>query len=389
MKPATRSRRCRRLMVLLSLVASSFSAASEAPAPATLYIEGVPFVAYHEVRDAEFPDSGILNPSFTAVAQMMYRYWGDDFVRRAQEKTQPEGWTTSSGSGATLADLKALLARGIPVHVAPSTTPQAHRLYLTPKMCGTFKPVPFTRPRPASGALGEMIPLAAVEQLRSGGCDVGLNDSVILASRLLLGYDDTRQVLVMHDPSFGPNLELGYDEFERMWRATDAQYWARHPEVMPSEPPGRVAAVPARTPDDEAGFMLFRAYGLAVAGDYRQAEKVLRDALAREGVGAARRHQLQLELAVSLNETGRCAEAIEAARSANALFSDYAIAHRVLAHLLACSGERAAKKESRRELATAERLCGDKAALRRVADELGRDFHVMGCKGEQLGWYRP
>ncbi len=375
--------------VLLSLTALSFTAQAEDPLPATAYVKDVPFVAYHEVRGAEFPDSGVLNPSFTAVAQMMYHYWGDDFVRRAQDKTVPEGWTTSSGSDAGLGDLKELLAQGVPVHVAPATTPHAHRLYMTPKLCGMFKPVPFTGPHPASGALGEMIPLAAVDQLRAGSCGVGLNDSVILASKLLLGYDDERQVLIMHDPSFGPDLELGYEEFEQMWRATEASYWARYPEAVPAEPAGRVASPRARMPDDDAGFMLFRAYGLEVIGDYQQAERVLREALALEGVSVARRHQLQLELAVSLNETGRCAEAIEAARSANALFDDYAIAHQVLGHLLACSGERTAKKESKREVARAKKLCGDKAALRHVADELGRDFHVMGCEGELLGWYRP
>jgi hypothetical protein len=389
MKATTRVKHHGRTAALLSLLALSCTALAQEPLPARVYIDGVPFVAYHEVRAAQFAGCDVLNPSFTAVAQMMYHYWGNDFVSCARDKADPTGWITASGSGAAPADLKALLARGIPVSVSPSTTPHSHQLYLTPKICGLFKPVTFARPHPTTGALGEMISLAAVDQLRAGGCGVGLNDSVILASRLLLGYDDTRQVFVMHDPSFGPNLELGYEEFERMWRATEAGYWASYPESLPSDPPGRVDAVPARTADDDAGFMLFRAYGLEVNGDYRQAEDVLRKALAREGVSPALRHQLNLELAVSLNETGRCAEAIEAARQANALFGDYAIAHRVLAYLLACSSDRAAKKESKRELAQAEKLCSDKAALRRVADELGRSFHVMGCKGERLGWYRP
>jgi hypothetical protein len=377
------------LALLPVVMATAPVAWSEEPLPAKAYVEGVPFVSWHEMRDAEFSGSDVVNPSLTAVAQMMYGYWGEDFVKRTQDKTDPESWTTQSGSEAGLADLKVLLARGIPVQVAPSTTPHAHRLYLTPKLCGMFKPVAFTQPHPASGALGEMISLGAVEELRAGSCGVGLNDSVILASKLLVGYDDERQVFVMHDPSFGPSLELGYEEFERMWRATEAKFWARHPETIPEDPPGRVEAVRARTVDDDAAVALFRAYGLEVIGDYRQAEAVLREVLGVEGLSRARRHQLLLELAVSLNETGRCTEAIEAARSANAEFDDYAIGHRVLAFLLACSGERAAKKEAKRENARAEKLCEDKTALRRVADELGHDFEVMGCKQERLGWYRP
>ena len=367
------------------LVAAAFA---EEPLPAKAYIEGVPFIAYHEVRDATFPSSNVLNPSFTAAAQMMYRYWGEDFVAHARDKTEVAGWASWSGTAGTLDGLKAVLARGIPVHVAPATTPNAQRLYLTPKLCGQFKPVPYTNPHPTSGALGEMISLGAVDELRAGSCGVGLNDSVILASRLLIGYDDAREVFVMHDPSLGPDLELGYAEFERMWRATEARYWAQHPESIPPVPAGRVVAVRARTPDDDAAAMLFRAYGLEVIGEYGHAERVLREALALDGLSPGRRHLLGLELAVSLNETGRCAEAIEAARAANAEFDGYAVGHRVLAYLLACSGERVAKKESKRENARAEKLCGAEAQ-RRVADELGRDFHVMGCKQEMLGWYRP
>ena len=364
------------------------AALAEEPLPSKAYIEGVPFVPYHDMRAATFPDSGVVNPSLTAAAQMMYGFWGADFVAMARDKAKPADWVSSSGENGTLADLKALLARGIPVQVAPSTTPDAQRLYMTPKLCAQFKPVPYASPHPASGALGEMITLRAVEELRAGGCGVGLNDSVIVASKLLIGYDDERQVLTMHDPSLGPDLELGYAEFERMWRATESRYWGQHPRTIPAVPAGRVPDVRARTPDDQAGLMLFRAYGLEVAGDYLQAERVLREALALEGTSATRRHLLKLELAVSLNETGRCAEAIDAARGANAEFDGYAIAHRVLAQLLACSGDRAAAKEAKRELARAKALCNAEAQ-RGVADELGRDFHVMGCQGEMLGWYRP
>lgn len=356
--------------------------------PAGAYIEGVPFVGYHEVRDAEFPDSGVINPSLTGVLQMLYGYWGEDFIDNARRGVELEHWDELGGEDATLDELKALLARGILVAVVPATTPEAHRLYLTPRICGQFKPVPYTEPSPASGALGEMIPLRAVEELRAGSCGVGLNDSVIVAAKLLIGYDDARAVLIMHDPSLGPDLEIGYADFERMWRATEAGYLASHPADLPAVPAGRVAQVRPRTPDDEAAVALFRAYGLEKAGRHAEAEPLLREALGLEGLSAGRRHLLKLELAVCLNETGRCAEAIEVARGANADFDDYALAHRVLAYLLNCSGDRAAQKEARREGKRAEALCSVQAQ-RRVADELGRDFAVTGCKGERLGWHRP
>lgn len=364
------------------------AALAGSPPPAKAYIQGVPFVGYHQVRDATFPGSNVVNPSLTAVSEMMYGYWGGDFLGAARTKTLPAGWISQSGERATLEELKALIARGVPVAVTPATTPYAHRLYLTPKLCASFKSVSYTEPRPTSGALGEMVSLRAVEEIRDGGCDVGLNDSVYLAARLLVGYDDERRVLLMHDPSLGPDLELAYDEFVPMWQAMGAKYWAVHPEPVPETPPGRAGNVRPRTPDDDAAAALFRAYGLETIGDHAQAEQLLRSALAPEGVSAARRHLLLLEMAVTLNETGRCAQAIDAARAANAEFEDYALAHTVLANLLSCSGDPAAKREATKEQSRAKSLCGTRAQ-RRVADELGRDFHVTGCKGELLGWYRP
>jgi len=363
-------------------------ALAESPLPSRAYIEGVPFVGYHEVRDATFPGSDVVNPSLTAVSEMMYGYWGGDFVGAARTKTLPAGWISQSGKRATLEDLKALIARGVPVAVTPATTPYAHRLYLTPKLCASFKSVSYTAPRPTSGALGEMVSLHAVDEIRDGGCDVGLNDSVYLAARLLVGYDDERQVLLMHDPSLGPNLELAYDEFMPMWRAMEAKYWAVHPDPVPETPPGRAGDLRARTPDDDAAAALFRAYGLEVIGEYAQAEQLLRAALAEQGLSAPRRHLLLLEMAVTLNETGRCTQAVDAARAAIAEFGDYALAHAVLANLLSCSVDPAAAKEATREQSRAKLLCG-KRAQRRVADDLGHDFHVVGCNGELLGWYRP
>lgn len=359
------------------------------PLPPRAYIEGVPFVSWHEMRAASFPGSDIVNPSLTAVAQMMYGYWGEDFVARAQGRTQPAGWESASGEGAPFETLKALLARGLPLEVAPATTPDAHRLYIVPKTCATLQNAPYTQPRPASGALGEMVPLQAVDELRKGGCETGLNDSVYLAAKLLIGYDDERQVLTMHDPSFGPNLEIGYDEFRRMWQATGAKYWAPHPQPLPALAAGRVEQVRARTADDEAAVALFRGYGLSVCGDHSQAERLLRAALALDGLSTGRRHLLHLELAIVLNETGRGLLAINELRLANAEFDAYAVTQQVLGRLLRTSGGgHDGKREARQIEARLKKLCGTEAQ-RAVADELGRDFHVMGCKGELLGWFRP
>lgn len=43
-------------------------------------------------------------------------------------------------------------------------------------------------------------------------------ESVTAAARVVIGYDDERRVMIVHDPSFGPAWEIGYEDFENMWR---------------------------------------------------------------------------------------------------------------------------------------------------------------------------
>jgi len=353
------------------------------------HIVGVPFVSWQEMRGATFPGSDVVNPSMTAAAQMMYGYWGADFVALARERRKPPDWDAATADGATLDELKALIRQGLPVVVSPATTPDAHRLYLVPKMCAVEKKLQYTGSRPTSGSLGEMVPLEALNVLREGGCEVGLNDSVYLASRLVIGYDDARGMFTFHDPSLGPNLEISYEEFERMWRATGARYWAAHPKEIPGTPAGRADEIRGRTFDDDAAVELFRSYGRCVLGDYAGAETHLRNGLALEGLSPGRRHLLHLELAVALSETGRGSQAIEELRQANAAFGEYRPANALLARLLRESdGGSKTAKEAKQIERRLDSLCSA-AVQRRVADELGRDFHVLGCKGELLGWYRP
>jgi hypothetical protein len=383
------SRETGRLITALASWLLACLAFAEDSLPVSAYIHGVPFVSWHEMRDASFPGSDVVNPSLTAAAQMMYGYWGEDFVALTKARAQPTGWESSSGEHGTLDVLRGLLARGLPVQVSPATTPDAQRLYVVPRICATLQKVPYTTSRPVSGSLGEMVPLRALAELRQGGCEAGLNDSVYVAAKLVIGYDDPRRVLTMHDPSLGPDLEIGYDDFERMWQATGAKYWSQHPRELPEVAAGRVGQPRTRTPDDDAAVVLFHAYGKSVIGEHAAAGDLLSRALGLEGLSAGRRHQLRLELAVALNETGNGPQAIEVLRLAGGDFDSYAITQRTLAQLLrSCDGSRDALKEAKKIEAGLKRLCGPQAQ-RRVADALGHDFHVMGCNGELLGWYRP
>ena len=67
-------------LLLPALMATALAASAGESLPAKVHIEGVPFVSWHDMRDAEFPSSDVVNPSYTAAAEMMFRYWGGDFL---------------------------------------------------------------------------------------------------------------------------------------------------------------------------------------------------------------------------------------------------------------------------------------------------------------------
>jgi len=46
---------------------------------------------------------------------------------------------------------------------------------------------------------------------------------------VVIGYDDDRKVVILHDPSFGPAWEVGYDDFEMMWALFDHFYVVMYP----------------------------------------------------------------------------------------------------------------------------------------------------------------
>jgi hypothetical protein len=80
--------------------------------------------------------------------------------------------------------------------------------------------------------------------------------------------------------------------------------------------------------------------------------------------------------------------AIAELRLAIAAFDDYSHSHSALAQVLGASPDAEDRRASKAERKKAKALCSAEAQ-RRVAETLGRDFYVMGCEGELLGWYRP
>lgn len=378
----------RLMSVLACLAAGAVAWGGTAAAPAR-QVEGVAFVGFGDVAGLSYPESDVVNPALIAGLKMEYGYWGRDVLAemKARSSVDPR-FREVNGKTGSVEELKAAIDRGLPVYTRVATTSRAHVLYPVPKLCATLKNIQLVGPELASGSLGEMIPLAEVRKLRKADCTTGLDDSVISRPRIVIGYDDERQALTVHDPSLGPGLVVKYTDFEQAWSALGGQYSYPQPKDPALRPVPASAPARARTPDDDAAVALFEGYGLEVAGDPAAAVEELRRGLAIPQISPGREHLLRLELGVALHASGLTEEAIAELRRANEIFGGYWLAHRQLALVLRAAGGDAARVAAEAEEKAASDLCAPDA-YRQVIATVARDFPVMGCRGEYLGWWRP
>lgn len=258
--------------------------------PAKALILDVPYVSWNEAAQLRYEQKDIVNPSIVAVGKMARKYWGQDrprFLQFGMEEYQPEDW---KGSGSPekakgLTDLKAWIARGVPVGVPLPLTPHAHPIDTTALFVISLKKFKLPNRGPSSEAFGRW---ASWETL----LQVGLGQNVIRevvtdASRLIIGYDDERKVIIMHDPSFGPAWEMGYDDFEANWRLNEYVYIARPPEGYADFVARRRASqtYPPRTPDMQAAVHFAFGYGFSEVGRGADAEREFEKGLALAGIG--------------------------------------------------------------------------------------------------------
>jgi tetratricopeptide (TPR) repeat protein len=361
--------------------------------PSAHYIEGVPFVGWGEAADFGYPHNDILNPSYTAASQMVWRYWGvplDPDTGWPAEDLPDGGYETVKD--ATLDDLKYQLANDRLVEIFPAITAHAHYLYITVKLMAKFSEeadYDLEQTGPTSGMLAEMVSIDAFMNAVSKGCPKKMiNDSVFIAGRVVVGYDDARQVVIIHDPIFGPDWEVSYEDFQSMWRFAfnsmvvvrlDGIGFERHPAG-----PERMV----RNADHDAAFALFNGYSLAAVNRLDDAERELRRGVAIEGTSMRYQHLFRVELGSLLADTGRLDEAVEVLRKAVDVYPHHFRAWGELGNAYRDIGGRESRRSAQKAYARMEKLCSDKAQGR-VAQELGKDFFVLGCKAGKLGWWKP
>jgi tetratricopeptide (TPR) repeat protein len=387
--------RAQKFLACLVLVASPAMATAETtePLPAQHYIEGVPFVSWGEAANFEYPNRDVLNPSYSAASQMVWRYWGVqlDPATGWPAGELPEG-SYRSVEEASLDDLKHYLALDRPVEIFPAVTAHAHYLYITVKMLSMFsKDADYTLEQvgPTSGMLDEMVSIDAFMNAVSKGCPKNLiSDSVYLAGRVVVGYDDTRSVMILHDPVFGPDWEVSYADFLQMWRFVFNKMTVSQLDEVGFERQPAADAHPARTADHDAAFALFNGYSLAAVNQLQAAEEELRRGLAIDGISLRYQHLLRVELGSLLMHTGRFDEAIRVLRQAIEIYPDYFRAWGELGNAYRDKRDRKSRRNAEAAYEMMKKLCTNEKEGK-VALELGKDFFVSGCRGAKLGWWKP
>jgi tetratricopeptide (TPR) repeat protein len=303
--------------------------------PPRILIPGVPFTSWQEASRLEYSDKGVINPSIIASYGMVFEFWGKN--RKLLEKADSfelSGLQRSSdrqsGKAWTVVDLKASLAKGIPVVISLPLTPYAHPLYMTFEMgiaLGQIKGVELKdQGRPRSNALGRMVSLEDLEKIKGQMDNLNpVRESVIAALRLFIGYDDDRKVFIVHDPSFGPAFEIGYDDFDKMWSLADNNYSIMFPADLPQEIPEELPAAHYRnrTPDERAAMHFVYGYALDCVCRLADGKAYFEKGLSTAGISKGYEFLLRFELALNLAEQGDIVRAIEEAEKATSLLPEH------------------------------------------------------------------
>src|SRR6266700_2920381 len=221
------------------------------------FLPGVPYVSWNEAARLWFRERDLTNPSFHASFLMVLGYWGQHWSLMDDRTALQEWGITDKGTAPSLASVKSFLDAGVPVIVPGAITPLAH----------------FANPARAPGLLGTMQPLDARP---------GQWDPLLATFRVVIGYDDARRVVTLHDPTFGPAWTVDYDDFDRMWSLTNRTWMVMRPHDPRPIVAERQVAPPyrERTADEQAATDLVYALALSAGGRDREAADHLRQALA-------------------------------------------------------------------------------------------------------------
>jgi tetratricopeptide (TPR) repeat protein len=356
--------------------------AGAAALPRQALILDVPFVSWSQAArlDYDYKDKEIINPSWPASHGMILRYWQQDWFAEIFPELL-KNWTGSGGAAKNLGELKWFIADGSPVLVFAGLTPFAHPIETSfLRLMGDKAPELLPeRSRSCPRTLGRLASYQAISRLEARRAPgVGISESLYTAARVVIGYSDDRQVVVLHDPSFGPAWEVSYEDFDKMWQPMNRSYMVFRPPNHAGLLAGQFPSEPyrPRTPDERAAFHLIYGCALSSVGRLTEATELLGKGLAIEGVGTGYQHLLLLELATRYHDAAGVERAIAATQRAIELVPESFRAWDFLAHLYRASSDKKRRKKAGAADKRAKKLMSDKKALRRLSEALPRDFWI-------------
>lgn len=375
------------LAALLATLLCVLPASGQEPVPSPssppehALISDVPYISYADAIKMDYTLRDSLNPSFPASVGMVLQYYGQSLkLLKDWDKMIPEkgGWAAADTHDARgLDELKAAIARGEPVVVMPALTPVAHPFYmfeafhlgLGDKAVEVLGPIEAA----GSGVCGRFAPFTTFTKFKAAVGPNGPNlmhESATIACRVLIGYDDTRRVVVLHDPFFGPAREMGYDDFERMWGANTHQCITFAPRKGQDKRPSKGAPYRALTPDEQASYPYLVGYALVNTGRAMEAMEMLQKAAAVPGISTGRKHVILLELGCAQHELGRHVEALATLEKASFLVPESPVCWTAIAHVSETVGGEGWREKSSAARERAESLAKDKTAAKKVAELL-------------------
>ncbi len=346
--------------------------------PRQTLILDVPFVSWSQAARLDYKDKKIVNPSWAAAYGMILRYWQQDSFAEIFPEV-PKNWSVSSGEAKSLEELKGFIAAGLPVFVFAGLTPFAHPIETSYLRLTGDKAPELEQEHSRSGTLGRLASYEAIRKLEARrATGVTIWESLYLVARVVIGYSDDRQVIVLHDPSFGPAWEVSYEDFDKMWQPMNSSYRVslppNHTELLAGQFPSQPYR--PRTPDEHAAFHFIYGCALSSVGRVTEATELLGKGLAIEGVGTGYQHLLLLELALRYYDAAEEEKAIAAAQRAIELVPESYRAWQFLAHFYRRNSDEERRKKAVAADNRAKKLMSDKKALRRFSEALPRDFWI-------------
>ncbi|MBC8317891.1 MAG: hypothetical protein H8E41_08280 [Desulfobulbaceae bacterium] len=339
--------------------------------PSKHLIPGVPFVSWSEAASMQYANKEVLNPSSVAATLMSLKFWLPG--AGIEDTAISDGWMRISREKANLETLKKIVADDLPVHVPMALTPFAHPVTADAFLSGLNQLLPADK-GPYGGALGELMPLPVLEHLAGDTPGILISQSSHVVIRLVVGFDDTKKVFIIHDPTFGPAWEVSYDDFDRMWAP-----WGRKFDVVLPPNWGQKlmdhnynSIYQARSVSDKAAFHYVHGVALASVGLMEESFKHLEEGVAFADLSDGYRFLFLKELALYYSQKD-LDKSIELAEQALEIIpEDYSLWW--IASILYTRAKLEDKAGVSRNKANS--LASDQKALKKMALSLPKDFWI-------------